>query len=137
MYSFDDPRCIELAYRQPEKFVLKPQREGGGNNIYRLAIPDFLDSISEGERHAYILMELIEPPERQGAILRDGQVKSGSVINEVGTFGCILWDEENTTDANIILNRYAGHLVRTKFRESDEGGVAAGWACLDSLYLTD
>jgi len=30
-----------------------------------------------------------------------------------------------------------GHLVRTKTETSDEGGVAAGFAVLDSPYLTD
>lgn len=27
-------RTVELALRSPERFVMKPQREGGGNNIY-------------------------------------------------------------------------------------------------------
>ena len=25
---------MEMAIRDPERFVLKPQREGGGNNVY-------------------------------------------------------------------------------------------------------
>ena len=36
----------------------------------------------------------------------------------------------------VVVNRAAGHLVRTKAAESDEGGVAAGYAVLDSPYLT-
>lgn len=36
----------------------------------------------------------------------------------------------------VLLSRAAGHLVRTKAAESDEGGVAAGYAVLDSPYLT-
>ncbi len=31
----------------------------------------------------------------------------------------------------------AGHLVRTKRTTSNEGGVAAGYAVLDSPYLVD
>lgn len=31
----------------------------------------------------------------------------------------------------------AGHLVRTKRSNSNEGGVAAGFAVLDSPYLVD
>jgi glutathione synthase len=35
----------------------------------------------------------------------------------------------------VLLNESAGHLVRTKFESSNEGGVAAGFAVLDSPYL--
>lgn len=35
-----------------------------------------------------------------------------------------------------ILNKQAGHLVRSKVADSDEGGVAAGYGVLDSPYLT-
>ncbi|KAI9840498.1 MAG: hypothetical protein M1838_004028, partial [Thelocarpon superellum] len=45
-----------------QNFVLKPQREGGGNNIYRGAIPPFLRSLPRDHWKSYILMELIEPP---------------------------------------------------------------------------
>lgn len=37
LYSLDKDdgnAAIELAMKNPEKYVLKPQREGGGNNIY-------------------------------------------------------------------------------------------------------
>ena len=32
--------------------VLKPQREGGGNNVYKEAIPSFLDYLPQAEREA-------------------------------------------------------------------------------------
>ena len=34
------------------------------------------------------------------------------------------------------MNNQSGHLMRTKISSSDEGGVAAGFAVLDSVYLT-
>jgi glutathione synthase len=34
-----------------------------------------------------------------------------------------------------VLNKEAGYLLRTKVADSNEGGVAAGYAVLDSLYL--
>jgi hypothetical protein len=37
----------------------------------------------------------------------------------------------------VIINDKCGYLMRTKVSSSDEGGVAAGFAVLDSLYLTD
>ena len=50
----------EMAMKEPERFVLKPQREGGGNNVYGEDIPEFLEKIKDSsERNAYILMERI------------------------------------------------------------------------------
>ena len=36
---------FENALKNPEKYVLKPQREGGGNNVYGADIKPFLESI--------------------------------------------------------------------------------------------
>lgn len=42
LYSLDlndeGNKAVELALRDPEKYVLKPQREGGGNNFYGLDV---------------------------------------------------------------------------------------------------
>lgn len=66
LWSLDDKRDPETqevlgqADAQPDNFVLKPQREGGGNNLYgealqrRIADPRGLA--------AYILMQRIRPP---------------------------------------------------------------------------
>lgn len=115
--------------------VLKPQREGGGNNIYKTNIPTFLRSIPEADWKRWVLMKLIYPPaEAKNAVLRsDGAVVSGGTISELGIFGTILWDERG----KILQNEEAGWLLRTKGKESDEGGVAAGFSCLDSLVLVD
>jgi len=39
-----------VARLKAPSLVLKPQREGGGNSIYREAIPAFLDSLRVEER---------------------------------------------------------------------------------------
>ncbi|KAG5292925.1 glutathione synthetase [Histoplasma ohiense] len=113
--------------------VLKPQREGGGNNVYRDAIPEFLCSIPEKDWKGWILMELIQPPDAaKNMMLRsDGAVLSGHVISELGMFGTVLW----RNNGEILHNEQGGWLLRTKGKESDEGGVAAGFSSLDSLLL--
>ncbi|KAK5990083.1 Glutathione synthetase large chain [Cladobotryum mycophilum] len=58
-------------------YVLKPQREGGGNNIYRGAIPPFLKSKPEEHWGTFILMELITPPPVSNLILRNGHIEQG------------------------------------------------------------
>ncbi len=45
------------------------------------------------------------------------------------------WGMSSKGDEEFI-NEDGGHLLRTKTASSDEGGVAAGFAVLDSPYLT-
>jgi glutathione synthase len=138
IYPLDDsPRGLEaqkLAFESPEKFVLKPQREGGGNNIYKENIPDFLKSLPKNEWQGYILMELIEPPLFKNKIIRNDEVYNEEIISELGIFGTILFNEQS---GEIISNENAGWLLRSKFSSSNEGGVAAGFGCVDNVYLYD
>jgi glutathione synthase len=135
MYPFDSsPEGLEarkLAISNPERYVLKPQREGGGNNIYRSMIPPFLKSLPESHYDAYILMELIRPPPLENVIIREGKVVSGGVVGELGIYGTILWD----SDGKVLSNEEAGFLLRTKTKGVDEGGVAAGFGSVDSVCL--
>lgn len=121
------------------RYVLKPQREGGGNNIYRKAIPPFLESLPQTHWPAYILMEMIEPPQLRNAILRNGELQSGGVIGELGVYGVCLWKNGNGDGdkGQILENWEAGYLLRTKGDQSEEGGVAAGFGAVDSCCLID
>lgn len=135
-----EPEGIRIALSETTaaNHVLKPQREGGGNNIYRTNIPSFLNSIPKSQWKQYILMELIHPPTAaQNTVLRsDGQVVSGSVISELGIFGTCLWrNTSGSKKPEILHNTEGGYLLRTKGKDSDEGGVAAGFSSLDSLIL--
>lgn len=122
----------KLAFAEPHKYVLKPQREGGGNNIYKDKIPAFLRSIDEKDWGAYILMELINPPTHKNKILRDDKLYTEDIISELGIFGNILFNEDS---GEVLCNENAGYLLRSKFSSSDEGGVAAGFGCVDNVYL--
>lgn len=219
LYPMDESplgkEALKLAYAHPERFVLKPQREGGGNNIYKHDIPAFLDNLEKEDaeklkqssahgnkklsktskepksREAYILMELIEPPAQcRNAMVRanEAQPRVGDVVSELGIYGVCLYEDTSTPvrtprasideatrssngqdnsegnarpalmdipegrsstptlnrrekeltgsiksnkpnhHAKILRNKNAGHLLRTKGRESDEGGVS-------NLYL--
>ena len=84
-------------------------------------------------------MELIEPPTLRNSIFRNGKVASGEVIGELGVYGVCLWRHGHGEkgDGEILENWEAGHLLRTKERESEEGGVAAGFGAVDSVCLID
>ena len=113
-------------------YVLKPQREGGGNNIYRSAIPSFLSGLPETHWKSYILMEIITPPPVHNMILRNGTVEEGGVICELGIYGTCVWDQ---VSREILHNEQVGYLLRTKGDKSEEGGVAAGFGSMDSCRL--
>lgn len=115
-----------------QKYVLKPQREGGGNNFYRASIPPYLKSVPESHWGSYILMELITPPPVTNMILRNGQLEQGGVICELGRYGACIWNQDTR---EILYNEDAGYLLRTKGDQSEEGGVAAGFGCMDSCSL--
>ena len=134
----DGDRGVEKARSAAEKLVLKPQREGGGNNVYKSSIPGFLDTLPLIEREAWIAMELIETPKGvNNYLVRAGSGLQGAVktetTSELGIFGWALFGP----GAKEVQHEEAGWLVRTKGTNSDEGGIAAGFSVLDSLLLVD
>lgn len=135
-------RTLALDPKTAANFVLKPQREGGGNNVYRSKIPNFLKSIPEEQWPAYILMEMIDAPPLKNVILRNGEVQKGGVIGELGVYGVMLWRNELEEGQHkgvkeVLVNKEAGYLLRTKGDTSEEGGVAAGFGAVDSVLLVD
>jgi len=65
-------------------------------------------------------------------LLRNGDILEADTLSELGIYGTFI-----RRGNRVLLNEEAGHLIRTKAATSDEGGVAAGFAVLDSPYLTD
>ncbi len=108
-----------------ERYVMKPQREGGGNNVYRKAIPELLKTLPETQWPAYILMEMIEPPAQSNVIFRNGESQKGGVICELGMYGACLWRQgQEDGEREVLENFEAGYLMRTKGDSSEEGGVS-------------
>ena len=119
---------MRLAMEKPSEYVMKPQREGGGHNLFGDELSAALSTLSREQRAAYILMQRIQPRRARSALVRDGIVSVGPAASELGVYSTLL----SARQGNILLNRAAGHLVRTKFDGVDEGGVAAGFAVLSS-----
>jgi Eukaryotic glutathione synthase, ATP binding domain len=72
-------------------------------------------------------MELIHPPGGvQNLLFRPGgsAVVRKEVVGELGIFGWSLFGG----DAGVLKHEEAGWLVRTKGKESDDGGVAVGFS---------
>ena len=123
------------------KYVLKPQREGGGYNFYGDDLAKKLkentstkdgELVLSDELAEYILMQRLFPPQQTAILMRGGKVEgSGESISELGAFGTLVV----AGDGQVVHNTYAGFLLRTKFSNVDEGGVASGFATLSSPYL--
>ena len=123
-------KAFQAALDDPEKYVLKPQREGGGNNIYGQAIKVALSTMSEEERSAYILMERLCPPVQQNYLVTNGLLNQDFVTNELGIYGVWVSDGQVTH-----INSSAGVLLRTKVSSVLEGGIAIGTGVLDTPFL--
>ena len=82
-------KVAAMANKNPERFVLKPQRKGGGNNVYGEDIRPFLAKVkSPVERSQYILMDLIHPPITNNYIIRPGkEAEVSSCLSELGIYG--------------------------------------------------
>lgn len=90
----DGNRAAEMAIMKPECYVLKPQREGGGNNVYGEKVREVLQSMTDSqERTAWILMERIIPPVQKGYMIRPGGPEVPQLVDlvsELGIFGVII-----------------------------------------------
>ncbi|XP_012228885.1 glutathione synthetase-like [Linepithema humile] len=137
LYSLDFDEhgnaIAEMGISNPQRFVLKPQREGGCNNLYGTDIKNFLESVkSERARVAWILMDRLYPPVHKNYVVKPGSdvdLETKELVSELGIFGVIIGD-----DKNIIINKQGGHMLRTKLAIDNEGGVATGRAVPDVIH---
>ncbi|XP_005100370.1 glutathione synthetase-like [Aplysia californica] len=121
--------AVKLALLSPEKFVLKPQREGGGNNLYNEDITTFFkEHNGSKERSAYILMQRIFPWQQKNYLVKPGvPFALSDVVSELGVYGVYIGSADSE-----VVNFECGYLMRTKNQGSDEGGIFAGFAVWDN-----
>ena len=88
---------IDKVLKKPDQYVVKPQREGGGNNIYGADIPAFLKTIvGTPEQDAYIVMDMISPPVSTNYMIRP-LIKDPMLvktISELGIYGYCIGDDK-------------------------------------------
>lgn len=113
-----------------DDYVLKPNKEGGGNNIYGGEILEVLKNIGPKEAKAYVLMKIIPADVRESVVFDSKSPRLVDTVTEFSQFGSTL-----TRGDQIIDNRVGGVLVRTKFSTSLEGGISAGQGFLDTCAI--
>ena len=120
----------------PHSYVIKPQREGGGNNYYDDKIIPLLpkdDSEPSDELLNSIIMERIEAPEYETLNLIDEKVIVNTINSEFSVYGVIISSDEKIYN----INKSVGFLVRSKDKNEGEGGVIHGSGCVDLPCLMD
>ncbi|KAL9646915.1 hypothetical protein ABK040_013774 [Willaertia magna] len=142
IYSLEEENLniIKDAIEHEDDYVLKPQREGGGNLVYGEKMKSYLEILVNNElksteeyntiKYTYILMKKIKPRRHYKEIVRKGEISSGECISELGIY-CI----HLGNDSSVVVNTNAGYLLRTKLASHQDGGVASGVASMDSIYL--
>ncbi|XP_057663385.1 glutathione synthetase-like isoform X1 [Diorhabda carinulata] len=136
--EFDEngDKAVQMALSNPKMYVLKPQREGGGNNYYDNDVKEMMLKMKDcKDRSGYILMERIFPPLSMGYMISAGGPNPPpliDIVSELGIYGILI-----SESGNIIMNKQTGHLIRSKSPKSNEGGILAGSGALDCPYLLD
>jgi len=114
---------------EPTKYILKPMKEGGGNNItgdkLKDIIPEEDSEISDLIKNS-VIVEKIESYEHEGLVIRNEKLKVQNSISEFSIYGIIL-----TNENKLIINKSVSFLVRTKDKESIEGGIIEGAGAID------
>lgn len=146
---------FERIMKDPGSYVLKPQREGGGNNYYGDEIKDILTGMlnkredilvqEHGDKYdkdLYITMELLKPPTTENVIinakteqhnfLNGNEISSSDINSELGIYGVIV-----RTQDKVVLNEACGYVMRSKLVTAKEAGVMCGAGAIDSVYLVD
>lgn len=141
LYSLDQEDdgdgIMAVALKNPEKYVMKPQREGGGNNFYGDDIAVQWAAVrGTQDQSAYILMDRIFPMTTRNYRILPGKENAHSngtavdVISELGVYGAILGSADQ-----VLWNSAGGYLLRTKPQNTNEGGVATGYSAIDTPCL--
>lgn len=122
---------IKDAILHPNRYVMKQQREGGGNLIWGEKMVNILESKDE-EKGQYILMQRIEPKAHDTIFVKNQKFIEQKGISELGIYGSFIGDGKK-----VFLNEYSGYLLRSKIEGMEDGGVVAGVMYLDSVALSN
>ena len=129
--SGEEAAAAAAAIADGAQWVVKPQREGGGNNLYGADVSAFLRAPPAGASSAFVLMQRMFPQPHESHFLREGALQRTRAVSELGVYGSFLGDGSDSA----VLNACCGYLLRVKGEGTDEGGVATGYSVLGSVVL--
>lgn len=83
--------------------MIKPQKEGGGNNFYDEDVKKMLETTSVEELKVYLIMERINPPEVPAFMFRNGKIIEGQTLSELGIFSGVFIDTNKVNCSKTIF----------------------------------
>ncbi|KAI6660475.1 hypothetical protein LOD99_14060 [Oopsacas minuta] len=123
---------IALVRKNPKLYVLKPNKEGGGNNYFDDDILPVIKAIENtDEMKNHILMQRLNPPDLQMCLVnpnKEAYLTKGN--SELGIFGYYV-----KVDDKVEMNVEGGHVLRSKDQKDNECGISTGIGYVDSPYL--
>ena len=126
-WEFDDMKeeqfreVLKEFEKAKDNFVLKPNCEGGGNNLWGEEGYRVLEQATPNERTMYILMEKIQTKPIENVLIDGSKHEKTLCDYEVSNFGIIQGRGKELTKNEIV-----GHLIRIKPSTEREGGILAG-----------
>jgi len=125
----------QLGIDHLDQYVLKPQREGGGNNLWDQEMKEKLLSLAEDPARAqFILMQKITPPVLKNKFVRRGVMSEElDTVSEFGYYSVYCTNDSS----KVVENKVVGPLIRTKGATENEGGVAVGISAIDSPFFIE
>lgn len=135
-FTDEEDQAAEIAVANPHNFVLKPTKEGSGNNVFGSEIVSVLEKLKENkERLAWILMDQMFPSAQKNYFIRAKSEFDYNAINsvcELGIFSVVIGDSEK-----MFYNKKGGNgLLRAKESHVDETGVMSCAVVYSSTYFT-
>ena len=119
----------------PTKYILKPMREGGGNNVYGDKLKELIPE--EGNEpgdllKVSVIVDKIDSAVHESIVLRNEKISFQNSVSEFSIYGIVLSNE------NIFkINKSSSFLVRTKNKDEIEGGIMEGAGAVDLPCLVD
>ncbi|CRH00546.1 glutathione synthetase, putative [Plasmodium relictum] len=143
----ENSNIVSLAIQNEHNFLLKPQREGGKNNLHGHEVKEklmlYYDKKEKNKLSFYVLMQKLFPSSFTAIHCRTKKKHNNDndqsyfiefspekSISEISLFhNFIFYKNKN------ILNEQKGYLIRTKNTNENEGGAICGISSLDSFFL--
>lgn len=123
-------RELKEIKENPQNWVLKSQLEGSGAVQFDDEMIELLN-VKEGLGE-YVLMKKVFPLPTDSIVSHEGKAAERESIGELGIYGGFL-----AVGQEVRINKVLGHLMRSKGKETKQGGVFMGHAVVDAPYVVD
>jgi glutathione synthase len=105
-YSMKVGGAIMDAIDRPYSWVMKPQREGGGNNIFGSDVRNKLRDGGDDELSTLVLMSRIKPTSQPAVLVSNERPLLTDAVCELGVFGVFLAANlDNDDDEGVLVAR--------------------------------